>query len=263
VEPSSAPWRVIESTEPEPVAHERGPGSRGLPWPAIGAALVAVVVAVAALLVTARPEPVIGIDGAVVMNAGSDAHGGTRTAGPASTAGEVPAGVVVDVGGAVLRPGVYHLPAGSRVADAIEAAGGYGASVDADRVAGEINLAAVVLDGAKIRVPVRGEAAPAAPVAAGGSGAAGGSDAAGGSGGAGATGGSDAGGSGDAGGLVDLNSASAEALDGLPGVGPKTAAKIIAAREERPFAAVDDLLARKVVGPATLEKLRPLVRVGP
>ncbi len=165
---------------------------------------------------------------------------------PAGNVAGAGAGLVVDVGGAVLRPGVYHLPAGSRVADAIEAAGGYGASVDADRVAGEINLAAVMLDGAKIRVPVRGEAATAAPPAAGGSSATGG-----------------AGGSGGAGGLVDLNIASAEALDGLPGVGPKTAAKIIAAREERPFAAVDDLLARKVVGPATLEKLRPLVRVGP
>ncbi len=153
---------------------------------------------------------------------------------------------MVDVGGAVARPGVYHLPVGSRLADAIEAAGGYGATVDAARVDQGLNLAAVLKDGEKIRVPVRGEAAASTSAA-------------------GDPGGGSAGAAGDpGGGLVNLNTADADALDALPGVGPATAAKIIAAREEQqPFAAVDDLLARKVVGSATLEKLRPLVSVGP
>jgi competence protein ComEA len=238
VEPSSAPWRVIETTEPEPAQPEPGPASRGLPWPAVGVALIAVVVAVAAILVTARGEPDIGVDGAVGLDAGSGGPGGTWPADPASNLGVL----VVDVAGAVTRPGVYRLPEGSRIADAIEAAGGYGATVDAARVDQGLNLAAVLRDGEKVRVPVRGEAAAGSATADG--------EATAGPGGAG-------------GGLVNLNTAAADALDTLPGVGPATAAKIIAAREEQPFGAIDDLLARKVVGAATLEKLRPLVSVGP
>jgi len=187
-------------------------------------------------MVTTRGEPVIGVEGAVGLDAGSVELGGTRPADPALLAEDL----VVDVGGAVARPGVYRLPEGSRVADAIEAAGGYGGAVDVALVDRQLNLAAVVRDGEKVRVPARGEA-----VIAGGDGG-NGSDGAG----------ADAG-------PVDLNRASAEVLDTLPGVGPATVAKIMAAREERPFAAVDDLLARKVVGAATMEKLRALVTVGP
>jgi competence protein ComEA len=150
---------------------------------------------------------------------------------------ELPAEVVVEVGGAVVRPGVYHLPGGSRVADAIEAAGGYGPRVAADRVAAELELAAPLDDGGTVVVPSRDDPPVATSADPGGS--SGGSSAA----------------------LVDLNHATAAELEALPGIGPVTAAKIIEARAERPFASVDDLRERGLVGAKTFERLRDLVTV--
>jgi competence protein ComEA len=265
VEPSSAPWRVLESNESAPPVPEVG--TRGRPWLAIGAAVLAVAVAGAAILFAARPEPVIGVDGAGNLVAGSLVQGGPPPTEPTTTVGAAAAGagagagaagvpVVVEVGGAVARPGVYRLPAGARVADAIAAAGGFGSRVDVEAADRALNLASLVRDGDEIHVPARGEVAASAT-------AGGGSDSGGvGSGGA---GGASAGGAGgaSAGGLIDLNRATAEQLDTLPGIGPATAAKIIAAREERPFASLEDVGARKVVGAATLAKIRALVTVGP
>jgi competence protein ComEA len=245
VEPSNAPWRVLESNEPAPQTPEAG--TRGHPWLAIGAAVLAVAVAGAAILFAARPEPVIGVDGAGNLVAGSLVQGGPPPTDPATAAGGAAAPVVVEVGGAVARPGVYRLPAGSRVADAIAAAGGFGSRVDVEAADRALNLAALVRDGDEIHVPARGEVLASAV-------AGGGSD----SGGAGSGAGGAAGG-----GLIDLNRATAEQLDTLPGVGPATAAKIIAAREERPFASLEDAGTRKVVGAATLAKIRALVTVGP
>jgi competence protein ComEA len=140
--------------------------------------------------------------------------------------------VVVDVEGAVLRPGIIELPAGSRVADAIEAAGGYGPDADLVAAAAQVNLAATLRDGQQVVVPVVGESN------AGGSG------------------------NGSVGGLVDLNTASPEALDALPGIGPVTVQKIVAARDEQPFASLEEMVTRKVLTNAQVDKIRDLVTLG-
>jgi competence protein ComEA len=115
-----------------------------------------------------------------------------------------------------------------------------------------MNLAAVAVDGQRVWVPRRGETVPpvegapaAGPPTSPASAASPGS-----------------GPEGAAGGLVDVNTASAEALEALPGIGPATAAAILAYREEHgPFAAVDDLLDVHGIGEAKLEALRDLVTV--
>jgi competence protein ComEA len=171
-------------------------------------------------------------DSAVSTTGVDDPSGGGDPGGPATTAADE---VVVHVAGAVASPGVERLPLGSRVIDAVEAAGGAADGADLGRV----NLAAPVVDGQQVYVPVAGEQlpAPAGPVVSGG-GVAG------------------------SGGLVDLNTASATELDTLPGVGPSTAAAIIAYRDEHgPFASVDELLDVRGIGEAKLEQLRDLVTV--
>jgi competence protein ComEA len=147
--------------------------------------------------------------------------------------------------GAVLAPGVVHVAAGARVVDAVAAAGGLAPGADAQRV----NLAAPVADGSRIVVPAVGVEVPAevptsAVAAAGG------------------PGGTTGGGATAAAGPVELNTATAEQLDGLPGVGPATAEAILAYREANgPFTSVEQLLDVRGIGEAKLESLRDLVVV--
>jgi competence protein ComEA len=141
---------------------------------------------------------------------------------------EAPA-LVVHVVGAVRRPGLYRLREGSRVADAVERAGGATAKADQSLV----NLAAPIADGVQIVVPR--QAPEAAAAGAGGSATEAGASA----------------------GPVHLNTATLEQLDALPGIGPTTAQKILDFREKHgAFASVDELDAVPGIGPARLEQLR-------
>jgi competence protein ComEA len=161
-------------------------------------------------------------------------HSGGSTTVIAPTTTTVPE-VVVDVAGAVGTPGVHTLAAGSRVGDAISAAGGLTDDADRER----LNLAERIADGQRIYVLKVGQTAPAAIASTNGSPEAGG-----------------------AGGPVDLNTASASQLDALPGVGPATAQAIISYRSEHgPFASVDQLASVKGIGPAKMAQLKDLVRV--
>lgn len=153
----------------------------------------------------------------------------TTPTGPPPTTG--PTGVVVHVAGAVVAPGVYALAPGSRVVDGVTVAGG--GAPDADLSA--LNLAAALVDGERIYVPRVGEA----PVPAAVPGPFGSSPPSG---------------------PVDLNAAGVDELDTLPGIGPTTAAAIVAFRDEHgPFASVAALEDVPGIGPAKLATLEGLV----
>lgn len=146
-----------------------------------------------------------------------------------SVADEPPPALIVHVAGAVRRPGLYELSEGSRIDDAIRRAGGAKPRADL----GLVNLAAPVADGQQVLVPSRAgpDASPREGIAAP-----------------------------PQNGPVHLNSATLEQLDELPGVGPVTAEKILAYREEHgAFQSVDELDAVPGIGPARLEELRRLV----
>jgi competence protein ComEA len=203
-----------------------------------GAALVLVAAAGWMLLsptVTAAPAP----SGAPFVQA----SGAAPSAPPPTAAGG--STVVVDLQGAVAEPGVRELPAGSRIADAIDAAGGYAVDADLAAAASAINLAEPLVDGAQVRVPRIGESVAAAPGPSG-------APAGGGGGGGSATGG----------GLVNLNTATPEELEALPGIGPVTVQKIVAARQERPFASLDDAVQRGVINRGQLEDIQGIATAG-
>ncbi|MCU1467966.1 MAG: hypothetical protein JWM72_3894 [Actinomycetia bacterium] len=167
---------------------------------------------------------------------------GTNTsfAAASTTTSRAAPALVVDVVGAVRRAGVVRVRAGSRVVDAIAAVGG--ATPDADLT--RLNLAAPLIDGTRIAVPRVGAPAPALDPAAVTAVPSGGASVP------------------AAGAPLNLNAATAEQLDTLPGVGPATAAAIIKDREAHgPFRSVNDLGRVRGIGDAKLEQLRDLVTV--
>lgn len=184
------------------------------------------------------------VDVSAATPTGSDADPVTDDPAPAAAATETTEEVelVIAVAGAIDRPGVHRLPAGSRVDDAIRIAGGMTADADPDR----LNLAAPLTDGERIWVPSRGEEEPpevitgAVPPPAS------------------APDGRGADPDPDRVATVDINTADATELEALPGVGPATAAAIVAHREENgPFATVDQLIDVRGIGEVKLEQIRP------
>lgn len=176
-----------------------------------------------------------------------EAEGTGDEEAPAAVSAEATAGLFVHVAGEVRHPGVYELPAGSRVIDAVDKAGGMLGNAAGDA----LNLARQLSDGEQIYVPTTDEVADGTFSAGGAS--------AGQSAGGGAAG-SGTGAAGTA--LINLNTADAAALDTLPGVGPATADKIVADREANgPFASVEDLSRVSGIGPKKLEQLKDLVCV--
>ncbi|WP_436736816.1 helix-hairpin-helix domain-containing protein [Streptomyces sp. BBFR102] len=212
----------------------------GMEWRSVAALVVVVVVAVvwaAQHFWTGRPEPV-RVPEAVSRKASETPGAAEGPPAPESTPAPAPpspgAGpLVVDVSGKVARPGVHRLPAGSRVEDALEAAGGVRPGTDTSG----LNRARLLTDGEQVAVGVDPAPGPG-PVA-----------------------GAVPGAPGTAAGPISLGTATAEQLETLPGVGPVLAAAIIAYRTENGgFRSVDQLRDVRGIGDRRFEDLRELVR---
>lgn len=139
--------------------------------------------------------------------------------------------LTVDVQGAVERPGVYDLPQGSRVEDALSQAGGLTGEADIERIAKTINRAAKLVDGAKLYVPKIGDSAASSGQNTAGAGTSAKSVP----------------------GAVSVNSASQAELEALPGIGPVTARKII---DNRLYQTLEELVGKKVLGQSLFNKLK-------
>lgn len=228
---------------PVPGRHSRrGPvggllGSRVTITPAhlaVIAVVIAVAVAVAAWLsVRSDPEPVPALarvdEPLVTPSTSAQPSASAKTSPAAAGTGDV----TVDVAGKVRRPGIAVLPPGSRVVDAVEAAGGARRGVDL----ASLNLARPLVDGEQILVGV--------PVPAGVVGSLGSTP-----------------GEGEGGPLVNINTADLATLETLPGVGPVTAEAIAAWRTEHGgFTAVEELLEVDGIGDATLAEIAPHVTI--
>ena len=202
----------------------------------VASAAVACVLAVGAWwLVRVPPAPV---ESAISFTSTSVSEGTVQSVGQVQSALQI----VVHVAGEVRRPGVYELPPGSRIIDAVNAAGGTTARADVE----VINLATPLIDSSQVYVPAKGSvrkpsfARPQPGMNAGTS----------------------TGSQQTSSGLVNINRATAAELEKLPGVGPSTAQAIIDYRNSHgPFASPEDLLNVKGIGPSKFAAMQPLVGV--
>lgn len=190
----------------------------------------------------ATPDPSPGLP---AVTPGSGAAGGTGGSGGqgASDGSGAPERIVVDVSGKVRRPGIHRLPAGARVADALKAAGGVRPGADTDG----LNRARLLMDGEQVLVGLPQAPGPTGPSSTAGAAPSGGSA-------AGAAGGAAAG-------PIGLNTATAEQLDTLPGVGPVLAQHIIDYRTQHGgFRSIDELREVNGIGERRFADLKNAVR---
>lgn len=136
------------------------------------------------------------------------------------------AGITVDIEGAVIKPGVYNLPANSRMQDALIAAGGLAGSANRQNVAKNLNMASKLIDGGKIYIPFMGEDGAISD----GTTVLGAQT-----------------------GILNINTATASDMDNLPGIGSVTAGKII---NNRPYSSTDTLVQKKIIGEKEFEKIK-------
>lgn len=182
------------------------------------------------------------IEGGAAADGDAERDDGAAASADQPGAPSRPASVYVHVSGQVATPGVVELHEGARVFDAVEAAGGF--TDDADT--SSVNLARVLQDGEQLYVASLEEFAQGTPPGAGAAG----------------NGGAAASASAQQGGLVNLNLADVAALESLPGIGEKTAQRIVDDREANgPFASVDDLVRVSGIGEKKLAAIRELVCV--
>lgn len=247
MDPSTTPWRILEDpaqrTAVGPSPSTAPAGGRVVPLTPVLVGGGVIVLALLALVLAFGA----GANGTVLVDGGTplgsiDPVGLAGVAHPGATS-ETP-DLVVEIVGAIEHPGVFRLPPGSRVGDLVDAAGGYGTRVDADRASRELNLAAPLHDGDQVRVPSRDDEVAAGPAPAGGQ--------------APSSGGTSPG---SPSGQVDLNRATSAELEALPGIGPVTAGKILTSRDEQAFGAIEDLRTRGLLGEKTYDKIKDLVTV--